>query len=81
VLDHILANLVSPIADGGPEALSPLEIIIDSIADIHRLDPSQAEPLSSNDYAQIMGTVRDFLTDKNRGLEQLYDIINNRQRK
>ncbi|MFO0616620.1 MAG: hypothetical protein U0414_28765 [Polyangiaceae bacterium] len=81
VMDHVLANLVNPIDDGGPESLSPLELIIDSIADIHRLDPSQQEPLGPADYAQIMGTVRDFMTDKNRGLEQLYAIINNRQRK
>ena len=80
-MDYVLANLVNPIDDGGSEALSPLEVIIDSIADIHRLDPSVQEPLSPEDYAQILGTVRDFLTDKNRGLEQLYDIINNRQRK
>ena len=81
VMDHILPNLVTPIDDGGPEALSPLEIIMDSIADIHRLDPSVTDPLSPDDYGAIMGTVRDFLTDNHRGLEQFYAIINNRQRK
>jgi hypothetical protein len=81
VMDHILPNLVTPIDDGGPEALSPLEIIEDSIADIHRLDPSITDPLSPDDYGNIMLTVRDFLTDKHRGLEQFYAIINNRQRK
>jgi hypothetical protein len=53
---------------------------MDSIADIHRLDPSVTDPLTADDYGQIMGTVRDFLTDKHRGLEQFYAIINNRQR-
>lgn len=81
VMDRVLANLVNPIDDGGGDALSPLEIIIDSIADIHRLDPSNQEPLAAADYVQLMNTVSSFLTDKHRGLEQLYDIINNRQRK
>jgi hypothetical protein len=80
VMDYVLKNLVTPIDDGGPAALSPLEIIIDSIADIHRLDPSVTDPLSPDDYGAIMGTVNDFLTNKQRGLEQFYAIINNRQR-
>ena len=81
VMDHILANLVTPIDDGAGPTLSPVEIIMDSIADIHRADPSNGEPLDPADYALIMGTVRDFMTDENRGLEQFYAIINNRQRK
>jgi len=81
VMDHVLPNLVTPISDGGPTALTPLEIIMDSIADIHRLDPSVTDPLSPDDYGAIMGVVRDFMTDKQRGLEQIYSIINNRPRK
>jgi hypothetical protein len=81
VLDPVLRNLVTPIDDGGGPALSPIEIFIDAIADIHRADPSVTDPLGPADYALIMDTVRDFMTDKNRGLEQFYSIIQKRQRK
>ncbi len=81
VMDHVLPNLVTPIDDGGPTALTPLELIMDSIADIDRLDPSVTDPLAPDDYGAIMGVVRDFMTDKQRGLEQIYFIIDNRPRK
>ena len=80
-LDPILRNLVTPIDDGAGSTLSPIEIIMDSIADIDRQDPSVEDPLAPADYALILGNVRDFMTDKNRGLEQFYSIIQKRQRK
>lgn len=81
VLDHVLRNLVTPMPDGsGAPQLSPLEVMMDVIADVHRLDASSEEPLAEADYAAIMGTVRDFLVDETRGLEQIYAIVRRRQR-
>ncbi len=81
VLDPVLRNLVTPIDDGAGPALSPIEIMMDTIADVDRQDPSVADPLAPSDYGLIMGAVRDFMTDENRGLEQFYAIIQKRQRK
>lgn len=81
VMDVILKNLATPIDDGGAESLSPLEVIMDVIADVNRIDPSDPGPLRPADYENILGTVRDFLIDDTRGLEQFYAIVNKRQRK
>lgn len=82
VLDHVLANLVRPIYDetGTPVGLSPMEIFIDTIAEVHRVDASVQGPLGPDDYIYVMGTVRDFFMDDRRGLEQFYTIISERPR-
>jgi hypothetical protein len=64
--------------DGDVIAASPLEIIMDSIADVHRIDASSKAPNQAADYQAIMGTVRDFLVDDTRGFEQFYSIIRKR---
>lgn len=78
VLDTILPALVTPMDDGS--GLSPLEIFVDVIAEIDRIDSSTQDPLVGDDYKFIFGSLRDFMTDKTRGLEQIYTIINNRPR-
>lgn len=79
VMDHVLPAAVTPM-DGGANR-APLEIILDAIADIHRID-AEAEksdtPLASPDYGTIFTSVRDFLTDDTRGLEQFYFIVQHR---
>ena len=66
--------------DGAP-GLSPLEVYIDVIAEVNRLDPSRVdEPLAESDYAAVLGVVRDFLVSDTRGLEQIYTIVQKRKR-
>jgi hypothetical protein len=82
VLSPVLANLVTPMQgeDGAP-GLSPLEVYIDVIAEVNRLDPSRADaPLAEDDYAAVLGVVRDFLVSDTRGLEQIYAIVEKRKR-
>ncbi len=77
VLDTILPLAVTPMGEG---QLSPIEIFLDTIAEINRIDASSSEPLETGDYKAIMGTVSDFLTSSTRGLEQFYFIVQNRPR-
>lgn len=83
VMDHVLPAAVTPMEVNGARDRAPLEILLDAIADIHRID-AEAEPagapLGADDYATIFTSVHDFLTDDTRGLEQLYTIIQNRPR-
>lgn len=79
VLDHVLPKMVTPMDDGSN--LSPVEIFMDVIADVNRIDASSPDPLQADDYQTIMTTVRDFLVDDTRGLEQFYHIVQNRPRK
>lgn len=80
VLDHFLKSLVTPMADG--KGLSPLEVVMDAIAEVNRVDSAAGvDPLTSDDYKVIMSTVQGFMADNTRGLEQFYTILKNRPRK
>jgi len=77
VMDHVLPNLVTPMDDG--KNLSPIEIFMDVIADVNRIDAAEGSgPMASDDYQGVMSTMQAFMTDKTRGLEQLYTIIQKR---
>src|SRR5690606_10081330 len=82
VMDVALPNLVRPLTDEDGQVIgaSPLEIIMDAVADVHRIDASSDAPNQAEDYEAIMGTVRDFLVDDTRGFEQFYTIIRKRPR-
>ncbi len=77
VLAVALGNLVTPINDAGFKGQTPLEVIIDVIADVNRADPTQAYEgtLKRTDYATVSENVVDFLTNRERGLEQFYEVI------
>ena len=72
-----LGNLVTPINDAGFKGQTPLEVIIDVIADVNRVDPTQPYEgtLVRSDYATVSENVVDFLTNRERGLEQFYEVI------
>lgn len=79
VMDHVLPAAVKPMDNGADRA--PLEIFIDAITDIHRIDAdadASDQPLSSDDYKTIFTSVGQFMTSKTRGLEQFYYIVQNR---
>ncbi len=81
VMDHVLRAAVTPMNDGKDRA--PLEIFIDAITDIHRIDAedkASVNPLEPADYETVFSSVSDFLTSETRGLEQFYFIVQNRPR-
>ena len=97
VLTTALRNLVTPMtastgaADGGGKSgaltESPLEVMMDVIADVNRTTPATTTVKTSKgsastenlvtpaDYAAISAQVEDFLTNKTSGLEQFYEIV------
>lgn len=77
VLSLALANLVTPINDGDFKGQSPLEVIIDVVADVNRVDPTADYDgtLAKDDYTNVTENVVDFLMNKERGLEQFYEVI------
>ncbi|RLB45620.1 MAG: hypothetical protein DRI90_28260 [Deltaproteobacteria bacterium] len=76
VLDYVLPSMVTPI-DGGT-GLTPVEIVVEAIADIHRVDATMNTPLDGEDYRYVMKTLDEFLTSDFRGFRQLYYIVQNR---
>jgi hypothetical protein len=78
VLSVALANLVTPMTDAdGKPTRTPLEVIMDVIAAVNRAEakPDNQEKLQASDYASIADHVSSFLLDKERGLEQFYEIV------
>lgn len=77
VLAKALGHLVTPIKDGDFKGQTPLEVIIDVVADVNRVDPTQPYEgtLAKDDYLSVSENVIDFLTNKERGLEQFYEVI------
>ena len=79
ILTVALQRLVTPMTgpDGKPTQ-TPLEVILDVIADVNRAGAGTAsatDKLGPSDYANIADNVSDFLLDKERGLEQFYEIV------
>lgn len=79
VLTAILSRAVTPIKDGDFKGQTPVEVIIDVIADVNRLDPTAPYEgtLHQDDYANMSRNVVEFLVDPQRGLEQFYEVVRN----
>ena len=83
IVDRILRNLVTPMNAEDPDSVTPLEILLDTLAEVNRADASLPpdEPLTAEDYRFVFATVRDFMGSKTRGMEQFYEIVRNRDGK
>ena len=76
VLDIALQNVVTPVTQAdGTLGETPLEVILDTIADVNRVAPDQTIQLNPSDYESIADNVVDFLLDKESGLEQFYQVV------
>jgi hypothetical protein len=77
VLNIALAKLVTPMTTGTTTTETPLEIIVDTIADVNRAAPGASTKLLGADYANMGNELSEFLLDPQRGLEQFYQIVRN----
>ncbi len=77
----VLANLVSLPAESAAASPdeTPLETIVDVIAEVNRRDPGAGGTLAADDYRAILETTRDFLRDEDRGMERLYRVVQERE--
>lgn len=53
----------------------PYKIIKDAVKRATRLEPGSAAPYSALDFGAIMGGLRDWMRDDQKGMERLYDVI------
>ncbi|HJL00054.1 MAG TPA: hypothetical protein RMH85_21665 [Polyangiaceae bacterium LLY-WYZ-15_(1-7)] len=74
-LREVLANLVSLQENGE----TPLETIIDVVAEVNRVEPNAGGPLRADDHRSVLGNTNEFLVDERRGLERIYDVVQARQ--
>ncbi len=76
VLNVAFQKVVTPmLTPDGKKRQTPLEVILDVIADVNRVAPDQTDKLGAQDYASIADNVGDFLVNKEHGLEQFYEIV------
>jgi hypothetical protein len=74
VMTTVLENLVTPMS-GSLAGQTPLEVIIDSIADVNRAAPTSGAKLAGGDYLTIAENISEFMESPTSGLEQFYAIL------
>ncbi|MET0283206.1 MAG: hypothetical protein ABW352_02000 [Polyangiales bacterium] len=79
-LGKLLRNAVLPM-DGDLSGKSPLEVVIDLVADANRIEPDQdtSVTLTPDDNQRVYDQINQFLSDTDVGLERLYQVIENRE--
>jgi hypothetical protein len=77
-LTKLLGELVK---ETGKDGETPLEIILDTIAEVNRAAPGKdlGSSLKADDLRAVLRESRDFLSSERHGLERLYDIIQARE--
>jgi len=76
-LAQLIGGLTRVNAGAGEEAA--LDVIVDVMVRLNRVEPDSDAALNEEDYRSIMDAVRTFLEDDSRGLERLYDVIQHRE--
>ena len=72
----MMANMVALPAG---EEETPLEVILDVIAEVNRRDPGAGGPMTVEDHHDTFSRAHDFLTSESRGMERLYQVIQQRE--
>ena len=67
-----LQSMVTPMADN---QLTPIEVIIDVVADVNRADPALTTKLDGGDYGNMANEISEFCLDPASGLEQVYEVV------
>lgn len=49
------------------------------MAEVNRADPGAGTHMDASDYRELLGRSRDLMTSESRGLERLYDVLQNRE--
>ncbi|MCA9606151.1 MAG: hypothetical protein KC619_11180 [Myxococcales bacterium] len=75
-LRQVLQNAVAIPATG--EEVTPLETIIDVIAEVNRATPNQGGSLAGEDIRAVIGQSTDFMLDEDHGLERLNAVVQQR---
>ena len=83
-LARLLNNAVQPMSAPMPAQLagkSPLEVLIDVIAEVNRAAPEAPStlPLDAVDNKSVFAQLSQFLSSEDRGLERLYQVIESRK--
>ncbi|MBC7172043.1 MAG: hypothetical protein H5U40_06450, partial [Polyangiaceae bacterium] len=73
------ALLANAVTHPPGELETPIEVILDVVAEVNRATPNAGGPLAPNDHGAVMRQVFEFLGDEDRGLERVYDVVQSRE--
>ena len=77
VFQQIMTNIVSI---NMPDQSTPLETILDVIGEVNRADPTTPNGvITDEDVQRVLLETQSFLTSDTRGLERLFDVVQNRE--
>lgn len=74
---NTLARVSMTVTVPGQPTKTALQIFLDTIADVNRVDATINGPLAPADYTNVFTNVHELLTDPQSGLEQLYASVKN----
>jgi hypothetical protein len=79
-LSVLLQNLVTTHEAHQQGKETPLETLVDVVAEVNRANPDvdQGKQMRAADFKTTFEQLRSFLLDERRGLERLYDIVQHR---
>lgn len=75
-LAAVLRNVVSLPESGDAE--TPLETIIDVIAEVNRVSPGAGGSMDAEDHRRVFEETEAYILGQERGLERLYDVVQSR---
>ncbi len=77
--DHVFVELMKNLFREQTPGRFAINVLARVIKSIHRYDPTQRGAYTAQDFEHIITALADYLVDKERGLERMYHIINNRK--
>ena len=72
---RVLPTILSAAVQPTPSGETPVEILLDVVAEVNRTAPGVGGPMNAEDHRAVFGTATEFLLDEGRGLERIYDVV------
>jgi hypothetical protein len=76
---HALGDLLKQLFQQHQPGRTPVGVMVDAIAEVHRSDPGAGGPMTGADYRAVFHQVADFINDGGRGLARFTDIVKHRR--
>jgi hypothetical protein len=78
---HVLAKVLSEAGKRSAYGVggTPLDVLWDALLAVNRAAPGALTPMGTQDTRVLLQHLHEVLTDKNRGLERLYEVVAHRK--
>jgi hypothetical protein len=74
-----LGDLLKQLFQQHQPGRTPVGVMVDAIAEVHRKDPGAGGPMTAADYRAVFHEVADFIRDNQRGLARFTEIVKHRR--